>query len=62
MEPLILFAWFIAACFCAFIARSKNRSGLGWFFLGLLFPVLSLIALIAVPVKGPRYDQYGRPL
>ncbi len=40
--PLILFAFF-----CAWWAKSTGRSTLGWFFLGLLFHVLTAIALVS---------------
>lgn len=43
---LIVFA---SAFFCAFVAKAKGRSGLDWWFLGLFFPIISLLALIALP-------------
>lgn len=34
---------------CAWVAGQKNRSDRNWFFLGILFGIVSLIALAAVP-------------
>ncbi|MFC2083649.1 hypothetical protein ACFLS9_01195 [Bacteroidota bacterium] len=35
--------------FCAFIAKEKNRDSAAWFFLGLLFSLIALIAIAVVP-------------
>lgn len=35
--------------FCAFLAKSKNRNMVGWFYLGFLFSIVALIALVGVP-------------
>jgi hypothetical protein len=49
----LLFFWIAFAVLCAVIASSKGRSGFGWFFLGAIFGVFALIAVIAMPaVKG----------
>jgi hypothetical protein len=37
--------------FCAYIASQKNRDSGSWFFLGLLFSFLAMMALIAIPKK-----------
>jgi MFS family permease len=50
-------AWFVGIAlqgivcgsFCAFIANEKNRDGLGWFLLGLIFGIFALIAIASVP-------------
>ena len=34
-----------SAFFTRFVARTKNRSGAAWFVLGLVFPVLALLAV-----------------
>lgn len=34
---------------CALIANGRGRSGLGWFFIGLFFQCLALIALLVIP-------------
>jgi len=45
----LLFFWIAFAVLCAVIAGSKGRSGFGWFFLGAIFGVFALIAVIAMP-------------
>ena len=39
----------ISAVFCGGVAVSKGRSFFAWFLLGAILPVVSLLALIAVP-------------
>lgn len=34
---------------CAFLANSRGRSGIGWFFLGLFFQCFALIVLLLLP-------------
>ena len=34
---------------CAMIASSRGRSGIGWFFIGFVFPCFGLIVLLVVP-------------
>jgi Na+/melibiose symporter-like transporter len=41
----------IAAIVCAVIAATKGRSPLGWGILGLIFSILTLIAIVIVPSK-----------
>jgi len=48
MEWLLLLN-FVAACFCAWVASEKNRDSAGWFILGCLFGVLSLLAIVGMP-------------
>ncbi|MBX3543578.1 zinc ribbon domain-containing protein [Chelatococcus sp.] len=51
-------AWIVCAFICAFVASSKGRSFVGWFLLGLLLPIVSLLALIAVPsLRAPAYIE-----
>jgi biotin transporter BioY len=38
--------WFTLALIIAGIAQGKNRDGLGWFFLGILFGPLGLFFLV----------------
>lgn len=38
--------------FCAFIAKSKNRNMVGWFYLGFLFSIIALIALVGTPARN----------
>ena len=54
---LLLFFGFFAVLLgilCAAIAEKKGRSGIGWFFLGALFPVIGLIAVLIV---GPDHVE-----
>ena len=39
----------IFAGFCSFVAGEKNRSQSSWWFLGLIFSIIALIALVGVP-------------
>ncbi|WP_236175940.1 hypothetical protein [Pseudomonas pseudonitroreducens] len=50
MEWLILF-WLVIGALTAAAAGSKNRSRLGWFFLGLMFPLPALLIVVAFPPK-----------
>jgi hypothetical protein len=55
MKPFwFLAAWLAGAVFAAFIALEKNRCGLCWFAMGVLFGPLALIATAGLPVKPPR--------
>lgn len=46
---LFLIQAVIFGCFCAYVARQKGLVSGNWFFLGFLFSILALIALIAIP-------------
>jgi len=52
---------FIFGAFSGFIAKEKNRDQAGWFFLGLFFSFIALLALIAVPKLEKPMDQ-PRPI
>lgn len=43
-----LFIWLAFAAVTALAATSRGRSGLGWFFIGLLFGVFALIAVLVM--------------
>lgn len=43
--------------FCSYIAKEKNRDGTAWFWLGFLFSILAVLALIAVPKTDQNSDQ-----
>jgi hypothetical protein len=43
--------------FCAYIAAQKGRSGGAWFFLGLLFGILALVAIAAVRALEKKEKQ-----
>ena len=45
----------VIAFFCDFLAREKNRNGIAWFFLGLCFNIVALLALIGVPAKSQSF-------
>jgi hypothetical protein len=47
MELLAL--WLIVGVFTGVIAGSKNRSGFGWFLLGICFSLIALVAVAAMP-------------
>ena len=50
MEALIILMILPAsAIICGAVAVSKGRSFVGWFLLGLFLPLISFLALIAVP-------------
>ncbi len=50
----ILLFWFGIAIITAIAASSKGRSGLGWFILGCLFPLLALILVAIMPAVKAR--------
>lgn len=43
--------WVIAAFMTAHVAHERGRSGVAWFFLALLVPVISLLAIIGLPLR-----------
>ena len=45
----ILIFWLICAFVTAIIASSKGRSGVGWFFVGLLISVFGIILIACLP-------------
>lgn len=45
----ILIFWTGIAIACSIVATTKGRSGIGWFILGLLFSLLSLLIVIVLP-------------
>jgi hypothetical protein len=46
---IILFQAIVFGFFSSFIAKEKGRDTGGWFFLGFLFSILAIFALIAIP-------------
>lgn len=48
----------VIGAFSAFIAGEKNRNSLHWFLLGLLFNIIALLALMAVP---PEKENSKKP-
>lgn len=53
MDFLLLIGWIVMALGAAGIAASKGRSGLGYFLLALLFPLIGLLIAIGVASKIP---------
>jgi|WetSurMetagenome_2_1015567.scaffolds.fasta_scaffold359261_1 hypothetical protein len=37
--------------FCGFIAKEKHQNESAWFFLGLLFSVIALLAVVGLPTR-----------
>jgi membrane-associated protease RseP (regulator of RpoE activity) len=55
MEPVeiliavLVYHSLVSAAFSAFVASEKGRDGAAWFFLGLLFGFLALLAIVGLP-------------
>lgn len=49
MVLLLIVQGILIGALCSYVAGQKNRSKENWFFLGLLFSLLALIALAAIP-------------
>src|SRR5437870_2151424 len=45
--------------FCAFVAKSKNRNMVGWFYLGFLFSIVALISLVGMPILTQTQHTLG---
>jgi len=54
---LIVLQLVAAAGMCGYIASEKNRNGIGWFFLALLFAIPAILALIALPVATRKNND-----
>jgi hypothetical protein len=52
----IVIFWFLCAIFSAALASSKNRSGFGWFLLGLLFGPFGLLVAFFPKVEAPALN------
>ncbi|QEI07517.1 hypothetical protein FXN63_17985 [Pigmentiphaga aceris] len=62
MKPLwFLAAWLASSVFGAFVALEKNRCGLCWFAMGVLFGPLALITTVGLPVKLARPTAPPKP-
>lgn len=68
-ETLILisipFVWgIIFGCFCAFLAKQKNRDTGAWFILGFLFSLIALIAIAVSPIREKKIEAevHEKPL
>lgn len=51
---IIFVLWIACAVICAGVASSKGRSGVGWFFLGLLLGLIGVVIVLCLP---PLNDQ-----
>jgi len=59
---LWLFVWVAFGILCAVIAPGRGRSAAAWFFLGAIFGLFGLVALLAMPsVKGEGEAEHGTP-
>jgi hypothetical protein len=50
---LIAFAWIGSALFSATLASAKNRSGCGWFAVGLVLGPVGLLVSFLIPKAAP---------
>ena len=46
---LTLFIWLIFGIVCSFLAHSKGRNVIGWFFIGIVFSLFGLILILCLP-------------
>lgn len=49
LTGLIILQALVFGGFCSWLAKQKDRDAVGWFFLGLCFSLIALIAIAAVP-------------
>jgi hypothetical protein len=56
---LILLQCVVCAFFCSYVAKEKGKNGESWFIIGLLFGIIALIALIAIPSQSIKADTIG---
>ncbi len=47
----------VIGAFSSFIANEKNRNGINWFLLGIVFNIVAMLALIAVPALPERKTE-----
>jgi len=55
-----LIIWSVFGVACAMIASSKGRSGVGWFFIGLIFPCIGLIIILTLPNLKEEQARHER--
>lgn len=51
MDLFVVLIWIVIAVCASIIASNKKRSGVGWFFLTLLFPIAILILVCLQPLS-----------
>ena len=54
MEIFIFIVWIVSALFCALVANEKGYSNVAWFFGGIVFGFIALIAVAGLPDKRLR--------
>jgi hypothetical protein len=47
--PFFLLIWFLPAIVTGFVASGRGRSGIGWFFIGLVLGWIALILIFVLP-------------
>jgi hypothetical protein len=57
VEWLVL--WIVIAVVGAIVASNRGRSGVGWFFLCLVLPVMILVLLALPSRRPPQPSPYG---
>jgi len=60
MEIIIVIVWLASSLFCALVANEKGYSNVAWFFGGLIFGFIALIAVAGLPDK--RLRKYIRQI
>lgn len=50
-----LIIWTLLAVACYYVAKDKNRSGVAWGILGLLFGIFALVVIALLPRLPRRY-------
>lgn len=50
-----LIIWILLAVACYSVAENKNRSGVAWGVLGLLFGIFALVVIALLPKLPRRY-------
>ena len=56
---MIVGVWFSFAIFSSYVAGQKGRSYAAWFFLGLVFGIVALIAAAGVPSVEKSNGEVG---
>ncbi|MBX3158369.1 MAG: SHOCT domain-containing protein [Deltaproteobacteria bacterium] len=64
---IYLFVAILGGTICALCASSKKRSGLGWFVIGFLLPLIGFILIIVLPpgedgLQEPIHEGFATPV
>jgi uncharacterized membrane protein YfcA len=57
MQGLIFLVMILGASVSSFVAAAKNRNPVGWFFAGLLLPLIALMILAVSPALPPPWER-----